>query len=139
MSIGTRIKRSSVWLAVIVFLLAGYALPAFGEEEKTVDQYISEAAPYLHLSCEYAWEASGEDPDEYVAIINRFVAIVFINHDFDIQRIDDAPAADQERLRVLFYDEIGERCAEDPQKLLAGVVERSLVFALNVMKNMTGG
>ena len=90
MSIGTRIKRSSAWLAVIVFLLAGYALPAFGEEEKTVDQYISEAAPYLHLSCEYAWEASGEDPDEYVAIINRFVAIVFINHDFDIQRIDDA-------------------------------------------------
>jgi len=127
-------KRSRVWVATIVTLLSTYALTVFGEEEKTIEQYISDAAPFLHHSCESAWDASGQDPEEYVAIINRFVAIVFINHDFDIQRIADAPEADQEQLKVLFYDEIGERCAADSQKLLAGVVENSLVHAFDVMK-----
>ena len=138
MSLGKRNMRSSLWVATISFLLAAYALPVFGEEEKTIDEYISDATPYLHHSCQSAWEASGENAEEYVAIINRFVSVIFINHDFDIQRIADAPAADQEQLRVLFYDEIGERCAADSQKLLAGVVENSLVHAFDVMKGRGG-
>ena len=129
-------KRS--FFAVIVFLLSTHALTVFGEEEKTIEQYINDAAPYLHHSCESAWDASGQDAEEYVAIINRFVAVVFINHDFDIQRIADAPEAEQEQLKVLFYDEIGERCAADSQKLLAGVVENSLVHAFDVMKGRGG-
>jgi hypothetical protein len=123
-----------VWLAVIVFLLGAYALPVFGEEEMTIEQYINDATPYLHHSCESAWDASGQDAEEYVAIINRFVPVIFINHDFDIQRLADAPEAYREQLKVLFYDEIGERCAADSQKLLAGVVENSLVHAFDVMK-----
>ena len=84
---------SSVWLAAIVFLLGAYALPVFGEEEMTIEQYINDATPYLHHSCESAWDASGQDAEEYVAIINRFVPVIFINHDFDIQRLADAPRA----------------------------------------------
>ena len=138
MSFGTRNKRSGVWVATIIFLLGAYALPVFGEEEKTIEQYISDATPYLHHSCESAWDASGQDADKYVEMINRFVAVIFINHDFDIQRIADASEADQEQLKVLFYDEIGERCAADSQKLLAGVVENSLVHAFDVMKGRGG-
>jgi len=138
MSCGTRNNRSIALVATISLLLGAYVLPVFGEEEKTIDEYISDAAPYLHHSCESAWDASGQDPEEYVAIINRFVAVIFINHDFDIQRIADASAADQEQLKVLFYDEIGERCAADSQKLLAGVVENSLVHAFDVMKGRGG-
>jgi hypothetical protein len=59
------------------------------------------------------------------------VPVIFINHDFDVEQIEDAPEADQKRLQVLFYDEVGKRCAEDPQRLLAGVVERSLVYAFD--------
>ena len=138
MLFGTRSKRSGVWVATIIFLLGAYALPVFGEEEKTIEQYISDATPYLHHSCESAWDASGQDGEKYVEMINRFVAVIFINHDFDIQRIADASEADQEELRVLFYDEIGERCAADSQKLLAGVVENSLVHAFAVMKGRGG-
>ena len=134
MSFGMRTHKSSALVATISLLLGAYVLPVFGEEQKTIDQYISDATPYLHHSCQSAWEATGENAEEYVAIINRFVAVIFINHDFDIQRIADAPEADQEQLRVLFYDEIGQRCTADPQKLLAGVVENSLVFAFAVMK-----
>lgn len=129
-----QIGRSGLLAAAIGLLLSAYVLPAFAAEEMTIDQYIDAARPYLNLSCEGAWDESGENADEYVAIINRFVAIIFINHNFDVQRIEEAPAADQEKLRVLFYNEVGKRCGEDPQKLLAGVVERSLVYAFDAMK-----
>jgi hypothetical protein len=44
------------------------------------------AARYLHHSCESAWDASGQTAEEYVAII-------FSNHDFDIQRLADERVA----------------------------------------------
>jgi hypothetical protein len=134
MFFGMQCKRSGVLTAVISFLMGTIVLPAFAEEEMTIDDYINAASPNLHNSCESAWAASGEDAEKYVAMINSFVAIIFINHDFNVQRIADAPEEDQEKLKVLFYNEIGKRCAEDPQKLLAGVVERSLVFAFDQMK-----
>ena len=131
---GMQGSGSRLLIAAISLLIGTTALPVLAEEEMTIEGYIAAASPFLHNSCESAWAASGEDAEKYVAMINSFVAIVFINHDFDIQRIADAPEADQEKLKVLFYDEIGRRCSEDPQKLLAGVVERSLTFAFDEMK-----
>jgi len=137
MLFGSHTKEFWTSLGGACLLLCTFSLPAIGAQEKTIDDYINEARPYLHQSCESAWAASKENGEEYVAIINRFVATVFINHDFDIKRIDEAPPADQEELRVIFYNAIGKRCEEDPQKLLAGVVERSLVFAFDEMKGKT--
>lgn len=133
-----RLKLFLLSFVPAILLFSSAVSPVFAAEEMTIDKYIDEAKPFLHHSCASAWEATDENADEYVAIINRFVAVIFINHDFDIQRIADAPEADQEALRVLFYDEIGERCAADSQKLLAGVVENSLVHAFDVMKGRSG-
>jgi hypothetical protein len=134
------LKFKKIWVLIGMtgMLLSVYGHSLLAGQEKTIEQYIEEAQPYLHLSCQGAWDASGEDPDEYVAIMNRFVAIAFINHDFDVQRIYEAPQADQDELSVLFYNEIGRRCEENPQRLLAGIVERSLEFALNEMKERSG-
>lgn len=133
-----QIKKICVLIGLAGILLNSYANSVFAGEEKTIEQYIEEARPYLHLSCQGAWEASGEDPDEYVAIMNRFVSIAFINHDFDVERIYAAPQADQDLLSVLFYDEIGERCEKNPQRLLSGVVERSLESALIKVDKKSG-
>ena len=130
-------KKFGVSISGICLLLCAYSVPAFAAQEKTIDDYINDARPYLHHSCESAWAASGEDGEKYVGMINRMVAILFINHDFDVKRINEAPAADQEQLRVVFYDEIGKRCEEMPQNLLAGVVEGSLVHAFDEMKRKT--
>lgn len=134
------LKFKKIWVLIGLtgVLLSGYGHSLLAGQEKTIEQYIEEAQPYLHLSCQGAWDASGEDPDEYVAIMNRFVSIAFINHDFNVQRIYEAPQADQDELSVLFYNEIGRRCEENPQRLLAGIVERSLEFALNEMKEKSG-
>ena len=135
MNAKVQLAKKWVMFGLTGVLLCAYGHSIFAGEEKAIEQYIEEARPYLHLSCQGAWDASGEDPDEYVAIMNRFVSIAFINHDFDMQRIYDAPQSDQDELSVLFYNEIGRRCKENPQRLLAGIVENSLEYALNEMKN----
>ena len=138
MSLNMQIKKSWVLTGLAGLLLSSFTCSLFAGEEKTIEQYVEEAQPYLHLSCQGAWDASGEDPDEYVAIMNRFVSIAFINHDFDVERIYSAPQADQDELSVLFYNEIGQRCEEHPDRLLAGIVERSLESALLKMDKKSG-
>jgi hypothetical protein len=126
-----KLNKSWVSVAMVSLLMGVYGLPVSEGQEMSIDAYLDDARPYLHHSCESAWAATGENAEEYIAIINRFVPVIFINHDFDVKQIEDAPEADQKRLQVLFYDEVGKRCAEDPQRLLAGVVERSLVYAFD--------
>ena len=130
-------KKFGVSISGICLLLCAFSVPVIAEQEKTIDDYINEASPYLHHSCESAWAASNEDGEKYVGMIKRMVAILFINHDFDVKRIDEAPAPDQEQLKVIFYNEIGKRCEEKPQSLLAGIVEGSLIHAFDEMKAKT--
>lgn len=124
-------KGQFALIAIICLLCSLFSISAVAEETKTIDEYINEANPYLHMSCEGAWEVSGQDDDEYISIINRFIAITFINHDFDVELLQVAPQEDQDRLSKVFYDEVGRSCRERPQRLLAGVVDRSLVYAFD--------
>lgn len=118
-------------IAKICLLCSLSSLSANADETKTIDEYISAVQPYLHLSCEGAWEVSGQNDEEYINIINQLTAITFINHDFDVNQVQDAPQADQDRLSKVFYDQVGLRCKERPQRLIAGVVDRSLVYAFD--------
>lgn len=128
-----KLYSNKSWLSVaFVSLLIGvYGLPVAQGQEESIDTYLEDARPYLHHSCESAWEATGESAEEYVAIINRFVAVIFINYEFDVTQLEKAPKADQDRLQVMFYNEVGKLCAEDPRRLLAGIVERSMVYAFD--------
>ena len=127
-------KKQITVIAKACLVYGLLTLSAGADDAMTIDDYIDEARPYLHLSCAGAWDTSGENDEEYINIVNRFVAITFINHDFDVARVNNAPEADQERLRKLFYDEVGKTCRERPQRLLAGVVDRSLVAAFDKVK-----
>jgi hypothetical protein len=124
-------KGKFALIARICLLSSLFTIPAIADETKTIDEYISAAQPYLPLSCEGAWEASGQSDEEYINIINRLIAITFINHDFDVALLQEAPQADQDQLSKVFYDEVGRSCRERTQRLLAGVVDRSLVYAFD--------
>ena len=126
-----QLNKSWVSVAMVCLMMGVYGSPVFAGQEKSIDEYLDDARPFLHHSCESAWAATGESAEDYIAIINQFVGVIFINHDFDVSEIAEAPEADQKRLQVLFYDEVGKRCSEDPQRLLAGIVEGSLVYAFN--------
>jgi len=124
-------KSKFALIAKICLLSSLFSIPAIADETMTIEEYISAAQPYLHLSCEGAWEASGQNNEEYINIINRLIAITFINHDFDVELLAEAPQADQDQLSKLFYDEVGRSCKERTQRLIAGVVDRSLVYAFD--------
>jgi hypothetical protein len=121
----------------ICFLLLNMfcGLPMSGAAEETsseyltAEEYIEQAAPYLHFSCEGAWNSVAPDAEEYINIVNKLGAIGFINHDFDVGKMEILPEEQMQELRVDYYNEIGRLCRENPSLLLAGVVERALVDA----------
>jgi hypothetical protein len=103
------------------------------KEYLTAEEYIEQARPYLHLSCEGAWAEAKEDADVYIDVINKVTAIGFINHDFDIKKLDALPQPELEKVQAGYYNEIGRLCGENPRKLLAGVVEDALVRAFTTI------
>ena len=114
-------------LAVLVSLSIGAAADEPEDGYLTTEEYIEQAGPFLHLSCERAWSSVNEDPEAYIDIVNKLGAIGFINHDLDVTRIEALPEADLETVRVQYYNEIGRLCRERPSMLLAGVIEQALI------------
>ena len=121
----------SVLAAVALFAFAPMASASenAAKEYLTAEEYIELARPYLHMSCEAAWAEAGEVPESYVEIVDKVSAITFLNHDLDIEDVYAHSAEDVEALRVEYYTAVGDFCRENPNNLLAGIVERALLQA----------
>jgi len=117
--------------ALVLLALAPAAGAQAPAETLTVEQYVEQARPYLDLSCERAWTSVEGEGQAYIDIINKIAPIGFINHGFDVAKLEALPAEELQALKVEYYNEIGSLCREDPQSLLAGVVERALVSAFD--------
>lgn len=116
--------------AALFLLLPGLAVADEPSEGYlTPEQYIEQARPYLHMSCESAWQSVDADAEAYVDIVNKLAPIGFINHGFDIAKLQALPAEELQALKVEYYNEIGSLCRENPKNLLAGVVEQAQVDA----------
>ena len=133
-------KSENLWCAAALVVAALFLwVPASGsaaggpDDYLTVEEYIEQARPYLHMSCEAAWAEAEEDADMYVEIVDKVSAISFLNHDLDIEDVYDHSAEDVEELRVAYYTEVGRQCKENPNNLLAGVVERALLGAFELV------
>jgi hypothetical protein len=126
-------------VALIATTPAVIAQDEAGGESLTVDEYVERARPYLHLSCQGAWEQVNGDGEAYVAIIDKLSAIGFINHEFDVKRLEALPEPDLEAVRVGYYNEVGRACKENPKLLLAGVVEQALIDELTKLKPRSEG
>lgn len=121
--------RNALPLALV---LAVCAVPLAGSAEEsgnylTVEEYIEQARPYLHLSCKGAWAQAEEDAETYIGIIDKLAAIGFINHELDVEALEKLGEAELESFRVAYYNDIGTQCRENPNNLLAGVVEEALL------------
>jgi hypothetical protein len=126
------ILRCASALVVVALLLFAPIASASDEATKeylTAEEYVKLAQPYLHLSCEAAWAMAKEDADAYVEIVDKVSAIGFLNHDLDISEVYEHSEAEVEALRIDFYTSTGDFCRENPNLLLAGVVERALLQA----------
>jgi hypothetical protein len=114
-------------LAIVLSLSAAAVAEEPDDGYLTADEYIETARPFLHFSCEGAWNSVNEDPDAYIDIVNKLAAIGFINHNFDIAKMAALPAEELEAVRTEYYNEIGRQCREGPSMLLVGVVENALI------------
>lgn len=115
-------------IGVLALLLVPMSASA-KDQYLSAEEYIELARPYLHLSCEGAWAVAKEDADAYIEIVNKTMAIGFINHDFDVEKLGELAPNDLEARRLDFYNAVGELCRENPRNLLAGIVEEALVDA----------
>ena len=122
-------SRNALPLALALSVCAVPMARGAEEADKylTVEEYIEQARPYLHLSCRGAWAQAKEDAEAYVAIIDKLAAIGFINHELDVEALEKLGEKELEDFRVAYYNDIGAQCGENPNSLLAGVVEEALL------------
>ena len=122
-------------LLALALLLLVPGLGVAGEDEEgylTAEEYIEAARPYLHLSCANAWAEVEEDEDAYLAIIDKLTAIGFLNHDLDVEQLGSLPEDELLMVQTDFYRGIGKKCRMNPNNLLSGIVEESLLEAFNI-------
>jgi hypothetical protein len=116
------------------FIFSGLAVQAASDEEHTAEWYLDQARPYMMLSCESAWDLVDQDVDKFVELIGTISAVSFYNHDFDLERLTNLPEEKREQLVKEFYEGIGEYSKENPQTLLAAVVDFALMDAIAKVK-----
>jgi len=120
--------RIAVLLCAAVIILSPMAARADDTQKYlTAEEYVEQARPYLHLSCKGAWAEAREDADAYVKIIDKVAVIGFLNHELDVEALGKLPEKELVAFRTEYYNNIGDQCRENPNRLLAAVVEESLL------------
>ncbi len=115
----------------VACMVAGLApLRSSADEARSAEWYLEQARPYLHHSCQSAWDAVEQNQDKFIEMVGVVSAVSFYNHDFDIERLRALPEEKQKQLQREFYEEIGELCRQNNQSLFAGVVDFSLTGAI---------
>jgi len=117
-------------MSVLGVALSAMPQRTSADETKTVEWYLEQARPYLHHSCQSAWDAAKQDSDSFIKIIGIVSAVSFYNHDFNIERLKALPEPKRKELQKEFYEEIGEHCKRNNGYLLAGVVDYALTDAI---------
>lgn len=109
--------------APVVALTLAFTAPAIATaEDKTAEQYLIEAATVLHHSCRSVEEKFGEDDAAVVDVVEKMIAVSLYNREIDFTQIELTPEEGEELWRE-FADELGDRCADDANALLAGIVD----------------
>ena len=91
--------------------------------------YLDRAEQVLHHSCRSLVEVAGEDPTQIEMVLRSMVAVSLYNREINVA--DYAKTDDElKELKSTFIDAIRSGCEEDSDALLAGVVDRAVVYAL---------
>ena len=105
--------------AAAVLIASPVVAPA---QNVTLEQFMAEAAPHMHHSCRTAEETYGADDAALYEVVEAMVAVSLINRKIDLVNDPLTPAEADELWRE-FADELGDRCANDIDALLAGVID----------------
>ena len=110
-----------------VFALSMFASVVAADE--AAEKYIKDAAPLMHHSCASLGGKFKDDKERIIEVVKLMVAVTLYNREIVIT---DYASTDEEKqvLREKFAARLKRGCDEDPNALLAGVVDRAVVHAL---------
>ena len=114
-------------VATAAFLVSSPAV--FADEE--AERLFNEAMPQMYHTCSSLMKLA--DGDEAVAtdVLGKIATISIYMRQIDIESYSFSEAQ-QEEATELFYLTISERCAEDPDALLAGIVDDAVKTAFGI-------
>lgn len=97
------------------------ASPAIAQDSEA-SVLLSEAQGVLHLTCNTIVGTYGEDDERLLDVIGLMAAVSLNNRGIDFLQMN---LTDDEvtEIRAEFADQIGDACAEDADRLMAGIVD----------------
>lgn len=107
----------------IVFPLALImAAPASYAQDAQAEAILTEAQGYLHLTCNTLVAEFDDDEDKMLDVIGLMLAVSLNNRGIDFLQMN---LTDQEvnEIQNEFADQIGDACADDADRLMAGIVD----------------
>lgn len=121
--------RNLIALASAGFMCAAMLSGASAQEKKAED-YIAEASPYLHLSCEGMVAAFGKDDKKMEEIVELMIAVSFINREIDAAKF--LPEKSDQRAFGEFLEKaLRAQCKEDIHSLMVTNVDRAVAYAFD--------
>ncbi len=116
------------WLslfAVPLVPLFSTAVLADAEAEK----YVDDALPLTYHTCQSVVDESNGDEAYVDTVVRALVALSLYNREVDIEQYAKSDA-DKAGLRDKFIAKMAEGCKDDPNALLAGVIDEAVAETL---------
>lgn len=118
-------------LVALIYLNIGIHSNVYADtkpKNEQLEDYISQAQPYLHLSCEGLVNALNEDEEQIEKAIGLMLAVSLINRNIDITKLIKTKDAEGE-FRELMEKGLKKQCENDVQSLMISNVDRVVVYA----------
>lgn len=109
-------RKTLLSLALVLAAPAGFAQDA---EAQTI---LAEAQGYLHLTCNTLVEEFDDDTDRMLDVIGLMLAVSLNNRGIDFLQMN-LTDAELDEIQNEFADQIGDACADDADRLMAGIVD----------------
>lgn len=119
--------RNLIALTTVGLIFAGVSSNAFAQDKKAKD-YISEASPYLYLSCEGLVETFGEDDKKMEEVVKSMVAVSFINRQINAAKVLPEKS-DQAAFGEFLEKALKAQCKDDVHSLMVANVDRAVAYA----------
>jgi hypothetical protein len=120
------VKKRPLALALVGMMCA----PGLAWADEAAEAMVTEALPHMYHTCASLAAEVGDDEAAAIEVVGKLTAVSLYMRDIDITTYnlteEEAQAA-----RQAFLETIAARCGEDPDALLAGVVDAAVKEAVN--------
>jgi hypothetical protein len=118
-------RQTSAALIGLVGLMCSAGLAASQESQDKMENYMANAAPVMHYSCASLVDEAGDNKNRILEVVRLLVAVSLHNRHIDVTtyKLNDAQ---KKEIKAKFVEMLKDKCADDDNALLAGIVDTSV-------------